>query len=45
MTFGVWLFDLKDYGPGNNRIYRFILVINDKVSKFGWTVPLKNKNA
>ena len=39
------ILDLKDYGPENNRGYRFVLVIIDNFSKFGWTVPLKNKNA
>ena len=33
--------DLKDYGPENNRGYRFVLVIIDNFSKFGWTIPLK----
>ena len=37
--------DLKDYGPENNRGYRYVLVIIDIFSKFGWTIPLKNKNA
>ena len=35
---------LKDYGPKNNRGYRFISVATDNFSKVGWTVPLKNKN-
>ena len=39
------ILDLKDYGPENNRGYRYILVIIDNFSKFGWTVPLKNKSA
>ena len=39
------ILDLKDYGPENNRGYRFVLVIIDNFSKFGWTTPLKNKNA
>ena len=39
------ILDLKDYGPENNRGYRYVLVIIDKFSKFGWTIPLKNKNA
>ena len=39
------ILDLKDYGPKNNRGYRYVLVIIDNFSKFGWTVPLKNKNA
>ena len=39
------ILDLKYYGPENNRGYRYVLVVIDKFSKFGWTVPLKNKNA
>ena len=39
------ILDLKVYGPKNNRGYRYVLVILDNFSKFGWTVPLKNKNA
>ena len=44
----IWSFDildLKDYGSKNNRGYRYVLVIIDNFSKFGWTIPLKNKNA
>ena len=39
------ILDLEDYGPQNNRQYRYVLVIIDNFSKFGWTTPLKNKNA
>ena len=39
------ILDLKDYGSENNRGYRYVLVTIDNFSKFGWTVPLKNKNA
>ena len=39
------ILDLKDYGPENNRKYRYVLVVIDNFSKFGWTLPLKNKNA
>ena len=39
------ILDLKDYGPKNNRVYRYVLVTIDNFSKFGWTIPLKNKNA
>ena len=39
------ILDLKDYGPENNRGYRYVLVVIDNFSKYGWTVPLKNKNA
>ena len=37
--------DLKVFGPENNRGYRYVLVVIDNFSKYGWTVPLKNKNA
>ena len=37
--------DLKDYGVENNRGYRYVLVTIDNFSKYGWTVPIKNKNA
>ena len=39
------LLDMNDYGPRNNRGYRYILVVIDNFSKFGWTKPLKNKYA
>ena len=39
------ILDLKDYGPENNRGYRYVLVVIDNFSKFGWTTHLKNKNA
>ena len=39
------ILDLKDYRPENNRGYRFVLLIMDNFSKFGWKTPLKNKNA
>ena len=39
------ILDLKDYGPENNRGYRYVLVVIDNFSKLGWTIPLKNKNA
>ena len=38
------ILDLKNYGPENNRGYRYVLVIIDNFSKFGFTIPLKNKN-
>ena len=44
----VWsldILDLKDYGPENNRGYRYVLVTIDNFSKYGWSIPLKNKNA
>ena len=44
-TWSLDILDLKDRGPENNRNYRYVLVILDNFSKFGWTVPLKNKNA
>ena len=39
------ILDLNDYGPENNRGYRYVLVAIDNFSKFGWTIPLKNINA
>ena len=39
------ILDLKDYGPEINRGYRYVLVVIDNFSKYGWTIPLKNKNA
>ena len=39
------ILDLKDYDPENKRGYRYVLVAVDNFSKFGWTVPLKNKKA
>ena len=39
------ILDLKDYGPEINTGHRYVLVIMDIFSKFGWTVPLKTKNA
>ena len=39
------ILDLKDSGPENNRNYRYVLVIIDNFSKYGWTKSLKNKNA
>ena len=44
-TWSLDVLDLKDYGPENNRGYRYVLVVIDNFSKYGWTVPLKNKNA
>ena len=44
----IWILDildLKDYSPENNRGYRYVLVTIDNFSKFGWTIPLKDKNA
>ena len=38
------ILDLKDYGRENNKGYRYVLVTIDNFSKFGWTIPLKNKN-
>ena len=39
------ILDFKEYGIENNRGYRYVLVIMDNFSKYGWTVPLKSKNA
>ena len=45
---GTWsldIIDLKDYGPENNRGYRYIFAIINNFSKSGCTIPFKNKNA
>ena len=39
------LLDMNDYGLKNNRGYRYILIVIDIFSKFGWTILLKNKYA
>ena len=39
------ILDLKDYGPENNKGYRYVLVTIDNFSKFGWTVPLKKNRS
>ena len=39
------LLDMNDYGIKNNKGYRYILVVIDNFSKFGWTIPVKNKYA
>ena len=39
------ILDIKDYGTENNGGYRYVLVIIDNFSKYGWTIPIKNKNA
>ena len=37
------LLDMNDYVNKNNKGYRYILVVIDNFSKYGWTIPLKNK--
>ena len=39
------ILDLKDYGPENKKNYRYVVVIIDIFSKYGWTTPLKTKIA
>ena len=39
------ILDLKDDGSKINRWYRYVLVIIDNFSKYGSTVPPKNKKA
>ena len=44
----IWSFDilvLKENSPENNRGHRYILVVIDNFTEFGWTVPLKNENS
>ena len=44
-TWSLDILDIKNYGPKNNKCYRYVLVVIDNFSKYGWTIPLKNKNA
>ena len=44
-TWSIDLLDLNDYGPKNNRGYRYCLIIIDNFSKYGWAIPIKNKNS
>ena len=42
--YDIWtldILDLEEIGLENNRIYRYILVVIDHFSKFGWTKPIK----
>ena len=46
--FDTWssdLLDMKDYGVKNKKGYRYLLVVINNFTKFGWTIPLKNKYA
>ena len=45
VTWSSGLLDMNDYGPKNNSGHRYILVVIDNSSVFGWTIPLKNKYA
>ena len=43
-TDDIWSLDtlvLKHCGTENKRRYRYVLVVIDNFSKYGWTVPLK----
>ena len=42
---GVWILDMVDYVVENNKGYRYILVVIDNFSKFGWVALLKKKIA
>ena len=35
--------DLKVYGPETIRKYRYVLVVIDNFSKYGWTIHVKKK--
>ena len=35
------ILDLKEYGPENNEGYRYVSVLNDSFSNFGWINLLK----
>ena len=40
-TRSIDLLDLNDYKTSNNRLSRYLLVVFDNFSNYGWTVPLK----
>ena len=44
-TWSIDLLDLNDYGPKNNKGYRYCLIVIDNFSKYGWAIPIKNKNS
>ena len=35
------ILDSKDYSPENNRRHRYVFVVFNNFSNFGWTIPLK----
>ena len=39
------LLNMNDYGIKNNKGHRYLLVVVDNFSNFGWTIPSKNKYA
>ena len=39
------IIDLKDYGPENNKAFRYVLVVLDNFAEFGRTVLLNNESA
>ena len=44
-TWSIDLLDLNDYSPKNNKGYRYCLIVIDNFSKYGWAIPIKNKNS
>ena len=44
-NWGIDILDLKEYGPENTKAFRYVLVVINDFSKFGWTASLKTKNA
>ena len=43
MDFAYITISLKDYGPENNRSYRYVLAVIDEIPRFRWTHPLNSK--
>ena len=39
------ILDLRDYGPETERGHKYVPIVIGYFSKFGWTVPSKDKNA
>ena len=44
-TWSADLLDMIDYRTKNNNGYRYILVVIDNFSKFGWVTSLRNKSS
>ena len=40
-TWSLDLLDMIDYGTKNNNGFRYILVVIDNFSKFGWVTSIK----
>ena len=44
-TWSSGFLDKNDYGPSNNKGYRYPFIVIDNFSRYGWIIPFKNKYA